>query len=54
MPEGRASPTPEQLQAESNRLKQLMEEAQRIDREITEYLHRMREHGRPSLPNKRT
>jgi hypothetical protein len=53
MSEGRTSLTVEELEAESRKLKRLIDEAQRIDCEITEYLHRLREIGRPSPPNQR-
>jgi hypothetical protein len=45
--------TAEELAEESRKLKRLIEEAQRIDREITAHLLKMRQLGRPSPPNQK-
>ena len=52
MPEKGSSLTPEELEEESRKLNVLIEEAQRIDREITARLRKLRQSGRPSPPNK--
>ena len=53
MTEDRSTLTVEQLEADSRKLKRLINDAQRMDREIAGQLQKMREHGRTAQPNER-
>ena len=53
MEQDRSTLTVEQLEADSRKLRRLIIDAQRMDREIADQLQKMREHGRATEANER-